>query len=128
MIGAEAKVDAAGHGGIPPVVDARFLQHDGSGMLLQQFHSGVPPPGGRGPQRTKPELSAAADVLLQMSGTPSSNMPTSLVPSEQVCSPAPLVLLLQWLLPTPCHPFSFGAVYLSSVSYTHLTLPTTPYV
>lgn len=81
---ADAKADVAGHAGVPPVIDPRFLQADGSGMLLQQFHSGVPPAGGSRGQRTKPELSAAADVLLQMSGSPSSNMPISLAPPEQV--------------------------------------------
>ena len=93
LVSAEAKVDVVGQGGIPAVVDARFLQQDGSGTLLQQFHSGIPAPGGRGPQRAKPELSAAADVLLQMSGTPSSNMPASLPPPDQVRSPASPVLL-----------------------------------
>lgn len=76
--------DMAAHGAVPPGIDARMLPGDGGSTLLQQFHSAVPPPARGQQQRAKPELSAA-DVLLQISHSPSSNMPTSLAPSDQVC-------------------------------------------
>jgi hypothetical protein len=56
---------------------------DGS-VYLGLHHDNLTQEPGR--PRPKHELSAAADVLVAMSNNPSSNVPTAMLPAEQVGS------------------------------------------